>query len=261
MLPIVDKPVIQYVVEEAVAAGLSQIILVTAANKRALEDHFDRELELERILEAKGDHRRLHEVRRLADLVDIASVRQKERRGIGHALLMARPLIGDEPFALFFPDDIIFTDAPAIGQLIQVYEKHNASVLAVERLPPAEIIHYGVIVPRQLEERVYEVLDIIEKPRVEEAPSDLAVTGRYVLTPMVFDALADTPVGKGGEIQLTDCLALMLKRNQRIVAYQYVGERFDTGRPIGLLKASVAEGLRRSDIGPELREFLQSLSI
>ena len=258
MLPLVDKPLIQYVVEEAVAAGLSQIVLVTAANKRALEDHFDRQMELESILEAKGDAGRLQEVRRLADMADIAAVRQKERLGIGHAVLMARSLVGDEPFALFFPDDIIFAQAPAIGQLIRVHEKYGASVLAVERLPLAEVVHYGVIAPRQLEKGVYEVLGIIEKPREEDAPSDLAIVGRYVLTPEVFDALADTPPSSEGEIQLTDGFTLMLQRGQRILACQYEGERFDTGRPIGLLKAAVAEGLRRPDIGPELRQYLLS---
>lgn len=258
MLPLVDKPVIQYVVEEAVAAGLHQIILVTAANKRALEDHFDREMELERILEAKGDNGRLQEVRRLADMAHIAAVRQKERRGIGHAVLTARPLVGDEPFALFFPDDVIFADVPAIGQLLAVYERYGASVLAVERLPPAEVVHYGVIAPRPLEERVYQVMGIVEKPRPQEAPSDLAVVGRYVLTPEVFDALSETPPGHEGEIQLTDGLALMLERDVRILACQYQGERFDTGRPIGLLKAAIAEGLRRPDIGPELRQYLLS---
>ena len=257
MLPLVDKPVIQYVVEEAVAAGLTQVIMVTAANKRAVEDHFDRELQLERILEAKGDEHHRRQVRDLADIADIAFVRQKERLGIGHAVLTARSLIGDEPFALFFPDDIIFSDPPAIGQLIQVYERHDASVLAVERLPREEVVHYGVIDPQPIEDGVYGVRSIVEKPSAQDAPSDLPIVGRYVLKPEAFVALAETPPGKGGEVQLTDGIARMAKQGQRVLACQYKGERFDTGRPLGLLKASVSEALRRPDIGPELDNYLR----
>jgi len=252
----VDKPAIQYVAEEAVAAGLTQIILVTAASKRAVEDHFDRELELERLLEAKGDEGRLREVRRLADMADIAFVRQKERLGIGHAVLTARSLVGDEPFALLFPDDVIFGEPPAIGQLIEIYERYQGSVVAVERVPLDEVVNYGIIRPRLLEERLYEALAIVEKPSLSEAPSDLGIIGRYVLTPAIFAALADTPPGAGGEIQLTDGLSLLLERGQRLYAYEIQGERFDVGRPIGLLKASLAEALRRPDLASELREYL-----
>ena len=260
MLPLVDKPVIQYVVEEAVAAGLSQIIMVTAADKRAVEDHFDRELELERFLAAKGDQERLQEVRRLADLADIAFVRQKERLGIGHAVLMARPLVGEEPFALFFPDDIIFAQVPAIAQLLQVHERYGGSVMAVEQLPQEEVVHYGVIKPRPLEERVYEVLDIVEKPAPEAAPSNLTTVGRYILEPQAFAVLAAMPPSNSGEIQLTDALALMLRQGRKLYACQFEGQRFDTGRPLGLLKASLTEALRRPDLAPELREYLERLS-
>ncbi|MBI1884911.1 MAG: UTP--glucose-1-phosphate uridylyltransferase GalU [Chloroflexi bacterium] len=260
MLPLVDRPVIQYVVEEAVAAGLEQIIMVTASNKRAVEDHFDRDPELERLLAAKGENDRLREVKHLADLAHISFVRQKERLGIGHAVLQARPLVGDEPFALFFPDDIIESDVPAIGQLIQVYERYGHSVLAVQQLPREEVVHYGVITPEPVEERVYNVLGIVEKPRLEEAPSDLTTVGRYVLKPEIFPILARTPPGANGEIQLTDSLGLMLKAGHKIYACQYQGERFDTGRPIGLIKASLALALRRPDLAAELKAYVQALT-
>jgi UTP--glucose-1-phosphate uridylyltransferase len=261
LFPVVDKPVIQYVVEEAVSAGLTQIIVVTAASKRAVEDHFDRQPELERVLEAKGDEGCLREVRRLADLADISFVRQRERRGIGHAVLTAQPFVGDEPFALFFPDDIVFTDVPAIGQLIEVYERYGGSVLAVERVPREDVVHYGIIEGRPLEERLYEVLGLVEKPPMEEALSDLATFGRYVLEPEIFAVLAETSPSREGQLELTDGLELLVQRGRKLYAYECDGERHDTGRPLGLLKASLSEALRRPDIGPELREYLRSLNL
>ncbi|MGQ9572353.1 MAG: UTP--glucose-1-phosphate uridylyltransferase GalU [Dehalococcoidia bacterium] len=258
MLPLVDKPAIQHVVEEAVRAGLEQIILVTAAAKRAVEDHFDRDPELERWLEQKGNREQAEDIRRLAGLADIACVRQKERLGIGHAVLMARPLVGDEPFALFFPDDIIESAVPAIKQLIDVFYRHGGSVLAVQRLPREELPHYGVIEPKQVEERVYQVLGIVEKPPADEAPSDLATVGRYVLTPAIFPILERTPPGANGEIQLTDGIALLLGQ-EPVFACRYEGERFDIGRPSGFLKACLSMALARPDLGPELRRYLRDL--
>jgi UTP--glucose-1-phosphate uridylyltransferase len=258
MLPLVDRPAIQHVVEEAVRAGLEQIIMVTAAAKRAVEDHFDRDLELERWLEQKGSREQAEGIRRVADLADIAFVRQKERLGIGHAVLMARSLVGDEPFALFFPDDIIESEVPAIKQLMDVFYRHGGSVLAVQRLPREELSHYGVIEPKQLEERVYQVLGIVEKPPASEAPSDLATVGRYVLTPAIFPILERLPPGAGGEIQLTDGIALMLGE-EPVFACRYEGERFDVGRPLGFLKASLSMALARPDLGPALRRYLRDL--
>jgi UTP--glucose-1-phosphate uridylyltransferase len=258
MLPLVDRPAIQHVVEEAVRAGLRQIILVTAAAKRAVEDHFDREFELERWLEQKGSGQQAEEMRRLAEMAEIVCVRQKERLGIGHAVRIARSLVGDEPFALFFPDDIIESEVPAIQQLMDVFDRHGGSVLAVQRLPAEELSHYGVIESKPLEERVYQVLRIIEKPPASEAPSDLAAVGRYVLTPAIFDALERTPTGAGGEIQLTDGIGLLIGE-EPVFACRYEGERFDVGRPLGLLKASVSMALRRPDLGPELRSYLRDL--
>ncbi len=261
MLPLVDQPVIQYVVEEAVAAGLQQIVIVTAAPKRAVEDHFDRNPELEQLLESTGKDAELREVRRVADLAQIAFVRQKERRGIAHATLAARHVVGDEPFALFFPDDIIVADTPAIRQLIDVHEKHGGSVIAVQRLPREEVVHYGVISPEPVEDRVYRVRGIVEKPSLEEAPSDLTTVGRYVLAADVWPLLERTPPDAKGEMQLTDTLAVLLEAGQPLFAYEFRGERFDTGRPLGLLEASVALALRREDTGPALKQYLRSLSL
>jgi UTP--glucose-1-phosphate uridylyltransferase len=260
MLPLVDRPAIQHVVEEAVRAGLEQIIMVTAAAKRAVEDHFDRDRELEQWLEQKGNIQQADEMRRLAGLADIVCVRQKERLGIGHAVLMARSLVGDEPFALFFPDDIIESAVPAIKQLMDVFYRHGGSVLAVQRVPREEIHHYGVIEPKPLEERVYQVLGIVEKPPASEAPSDLTVVGRYVLTPAIFPLLASTPpdAKAGGEIQLTDGIARLLGE-ESVFACRYEGQRFDVGRPLGLLKASLSMALARPDLGPELRRYLREL--
>jgi UTP--glucose-1-phosphate uridylyltransferase len=258
MLPLVDRPAIQHVVEEAVSAGLEQIIMVTAGAKRAVEDHFDRELDLEQWLEQKGSREQADEMRRLAGMAEIVCVRQKERLGIGHAVLMARSLVGDEPFAVFFPDDIIESTVPAIKQLMDVFYRHGGSVLAVQRLPREELSHYGVIEHKPLEDRVYQVLRIVEKPSADEAPSDLAAVGRYVLTPAIFPALERTQPGAGGEIQLTDGIDLLLGE-EPVFACRYEGERFDVGRPLGLLKASLSMALRRPDLGPELRAYLHDL--
>jgi UTP--glucose-1-phosphate uridylyltransferase len=261
MLPLVDKPVIQYVVEEAVAAGLQDVTIVTAGTKRSVEDHFDRNPELEQLLESAGKEPALREVQRVADLVDMSFVRQKERRGIAHAVLMARHVVGEEPFALFFPDDIIVSDVPAIRQLMDVHERHGGSVIAVQRLPRKEIVHYGVIAPEPLEDREYRVHSIVEKPSLEEAPSDLATVGRYVLTADIWPLLERTPPGTGGEIQLTDTLAMLLESGHPLFACEFEGERFDTGRPLGLLQASVTLALRREDSGPALKQYLRSLPL
>lgn len=257
MLPLVDRPVIQYIVEEAVAAGLDQIIIVTAANKRSIEDYFDHDFELEQLMEAK-DPKRFQELRRLTGLADMAFVRQKERLGNGHAVLMARSFIGDEPFALFFPDDVIVGEVPAIGQLIDVYERFQRTVIAVQELPREEVVNYGVIDPRPVEPRLYEVARIIEKPSLEEAPSNLTTVGRFVCTPAILSVLDQTPPGRAGEIWLMDAFDRMA-RQEPVYAYQYEGQRFDTGRPLGLLEASISLALQREDIGPALRKHLHDL--
>jgi UTP--glucose-1-phosphate uridylyltransferase len=259
-LPLVDKPIIQYTVEEAAASGLEQVIIVTASGKRAVEDHFDRSLELEQALREKGDLERLEEIQRISDLADIVYVRQKEQRGVGHAVLTARDVVGQEPFVLFFPDDVIIADVPVARQMLDVFEEYEASILAVERVSAADIESYGIVEAEPVKDRLVRVRGLVEKPKPEVAPSDLGIVGRYVLTPDIFTALARTKPGKGREIQLTDALALLLAE-QPVYAYLFEGCRYDTGRPLGLLKASVELALRRPDIGPDFRRYLRSLDL
>jgi UTP--glucose-1-phosphate uridylyltransferase len=256
MLPLVDRPVIQYIVEEARASGLDQIYIVTATAKRAVEDHFDRLSEIERALEKKPDV--LEQVRSVGD-IDIAFIRQKEMRGQAHAILATRKFIGDEPFALFYPDDVIFGAQPAMGQLLDVHERHGGCVLAVERVTPQDIVLYGSIDPEQIAERVYRVKRIVEKPPADEAPSLLGTVGRYVCTSEIWPLLEQTPESQSGEMFLTDTLEMFIERGGDIFACEYQGDRFDTGRPIDLLKASIYLALRRDDIAPELKAYLTEL--
>ena len=259
-LPLVNKPLIQYTVEEAAASGLEQVIMVTSAGKRAVEDHFDRSLELERALIEKGDEQALAEVRRISDLAQIAYVRQQEQRGIGDAVLTTRRLVGNEPFALFFPDDVIISDVPVARQLIDAFKTHGGSVLAVQEVPKAEVESYGIVDAEPLGEGVFRVRGLVEKPRPEDAPSNLAVVGRYVLTPEIFSAISQTPPGKGGEIQLTDALACLL-HDQPMFALRFRGQRYDAGRPLGLLTASLELALRSPELGAELRRYLRGLNL
>ena len=257
MLPLANKPLIQYIVEEAISSGMEQIIIVTSLGKSAIEDHFDRDLALEYILEQKGERGLLEEVRRIADLANICYIRQKEQLGLGHAILSAEELIGREPFAVFLPDDIFDARVPLLKQMVKVFQRYQGSVLAVRRVAKEETRRYGIIKPKQIEERVYQVLDVVEKP--EEAPSDLAILGRYILTPEIFEALETTPPGWGGEIQLSDGLALMLQK-QAVYGYEFEGEYYDAGNPLGLLKAAVALALSHPQIGADFKEYLRRLS-
>lgn len=256
MLPLADKPMIQHVVEEAVASGIKQIIIVTSSGKSAIEDHFERNVELESMLQQKGESELLEEVRRIAALANIHFVRQAEPRGLGHAILATRELVGDEPFAVFLPDDIFDAEPPLMKQMLEVYRQHQGSVIALRRVAKEDTRRYGMVKPQQVSERVYRILDMVEKPAPEEAPSDLAILGRYILTPEIFAALRVTPPGKGGEIQLTDGLALLLKQ-QAIYGYAFDGTYYDAGKPLGLLKASVSMGIRHPGIGADFREYLK----
>lgn len=258
MLPIYDKPVIQYIVEEARESGLDRIVIVTSAAKRAVEDHFDRHLLLESALEGKADAKE-HIVR--TGNVDVAFVRQREMRGQANAILETRFLVGDEPFALFYPDDVIFGDKPAIKQLLDVHEQYGGNVLAVQRVPREEIVHYGAIDADLVADRVYKVNRIIEKPSVEEAPSDLGTVGRYICTAEMWPLLEKTPVTKGGEMFLTDTFAMAMEQGQLLSACEYEGERFDTGRPVGLLKASLYVAMQRPDARDDLRDYLRGLHL
>jgi UTP--glucose-1-phosphate uridylyltransferase len=265
MLPLVDKPIIQYAVEEAVAAGIEQVIIVTSSQKRAIEDHFDLSIELEHLLEEKGEIEKLRQVRRISDLAQVAYVRQKEQLGLGHAVLMAKDLIGHEPFAVILPDDVVISERPCIGQLIHVYHQTHDSVIAVMEVPVEESGRYGIIGSEPTEDpldhgRLHRVTSLIEKPDPEFAPSNLAVIGRYVLTPKIFDKLEQTQRGAGGEIQLTDAIQALMEE-QQVYAYEFEGTRYDAGTTMGWLKASVELALGRPELGTEFRQYLRELPL
>ena len=256
MLPLVNKPLIQYSVEEAINSGIEQIIVVTALGKRAIEDYFDRSFELEDVLEQKGEIKLLQEMRELSNLVDICYIRQKEQLGLGHAVLTVKGIVGEEPFAVLLPDDIIDGKVPVLKQMIGVYEQYKTNIIGVEHVSSKDTTKYGIIEPRRISGRIYQVLSLAEKPEPAQAPSDLGVVGRYILMPQIFDVLKATPPGKNQEIQLTDALQLML-RQQAIYAYEFEGVRYDTGTPLGWLEATIAFALKDPDIGQELREYLR----
>ncbi|HAS54883.1 MAG: UTP--glucose-1-phosphate uridylyltransferase [Nitrospirae bacterium GWC2_57_13] len=260
MLNLVDKPLIQYVVEEAVASGIEEVVLVTGRGKRAIEDHFDVAFELEEDLKAKGKHALLTEVQRIAEMVTFCYVRQKKALGLGHAVLTARRVVGDDPFAVLLGDDIIDSEVPALKQMMEVYQKYPFSILAIQEVSRSEVSQYGVIDGRKVDDRVYEVRGVVEKPAPEDAPSNLAIIGRYILTPEIFTALENTKPGKGGEIQLTDGIRLLMEK-QPVYAYLFKGDRHDAGDKLGFLKATVQFGLRNEEFGAAFKEYLQSLKI
>jgi UTP--glucose-1-phosphate uridylyltransferase len=262
MLPLVDKPVIQYGVEEAMASGCDQIIIITGRGKQAIEDHFDVSYELEKMLEEKGKTELLKIVRQISDMIHIAYVRQKEAMGLGHAVLMARELVGNEPFAVLLADDVIDANPPCLKQMIEVFNKMQCSILATQVVEGKAISAYGVldVKPVPGDDRLFEVVNMVEKPKMEDAPSNLAILGRYILTPAVFETLAETKLGTGGEVQLTDGMKLLLKR-EKMYAYRYEGKRHDTGDKLGFLKATVEFALKREDLGGPFREYLKGLKL
>jgi UTP--glucose-1-phosphate uridylyltransferase len=260
MLPLVDKPMIQYVVEEAVASGLSEIIIVTGRGKRAIEDHFDASFELEYYLSDRGKTEELAQIKTISELASVSYVRQKEPLGLGHAILCARSLVGDEPFGVFLGDDIIAAPSPCMRQLLDVAERYDGPVLAVQRVPRDRISQYGVVAAKPVGGRVHEILDLVEKPRPQDAPSDLAIIGRYVLPPEIFGILAGTRADSRGEIQLTDALRT-LRTRRPMYALEFEGRRYDTGDKFGFLKATVEFALARPDLADEFRAYLKSLSL
>jgi UTP--glucose-1-phosphate uridylyltransferase len=259
-LVLVDKPIIQYTIEEAVGAGLTQVIIITAASKRAVEDHFDRSLELELLLREKGDHARLAEMQKISELAHFMYIRQTEQKGIGHAVLQAKHAVGNEPFLLMFPDDVLVADVPVSKQMVDVFDEHGGSVIAVEQVADADVEQYGIVAGTDIGGGVVRVESLVEKPKLADAPSRLGIVGRYILTPEIFEVLERTPPGKGLEIQITDALSALMKM-QPVFAYQFEGRRYDTGRPLGLLTAAIEIGMRRADVGPGLREFLRGLPL
>lgn len=265
MLPLVDKPIIQYGVEEALAAGCDQIIMITGRGKTAIEDHFDVSYELEKMLEERGKTDLLAIVRQISDMIHVSYVRQKEALGLGHAVLMARELVGNEPFAVLLADDVIDAQKPCLKQMIEVFEESQCSIIATQEVNGPAISSYGVLDAQQVEGkfegRVHDVRSLVEKPRQEEAPSNLAIIGRYILTPKIFETLERTPLGTGGELQLTDGMRGLLSAGEKLYGYRFEGKRHDTGDKLGFLKATVEFALKRSDMGKEFSDYLKSLEL
>lgn len=262
MLPIVDKPIIQYGVEEALAAGCDQIIIITGRGKSAIEDHFDVSYELEKMLEERKKTDLLTIVRQISDMIHVAYVRQKEALGLGHAVLMARELVGNEPFAVLLADDVIDANTPCLKQMIDQFSAVQASIVATQQVDGPAISSYGVLdaSPVSGNDRLYEVRNMVEKPKREEAPSNLAIVGRYILTPKIFDVLDRTPLGTGGELQLTDGLRLLLKE-EKVYGYRYEGKRHDAGDKLGFLKATIEFALKRPELNPDFHDYLKSLKL
>jgi len=264
MLPLVDKPIIQYGVEEALAAGCDQIIMVTGRGKSAIEDYFDHSYELEHMLEHRGQTDLLGIVRQISDMIHVAYVRQKEALGLGHAVLMARELVGDEPFAVLLADDIIDAQVPVLKQMMAAFEETRCSVIATQVVEGPDISAYGVIEAKPVNGRfagkLHEITNLVEKPKPEDAPSNLAVIGRYILTPKIFSVLDRTPLGPGGELQLTDALKLLLQE-EKVYGFTFEGKRHDTGNKLGFLKATIEFALKRPELGEGLRQYLKDLKL
>ena len=265
MLPLVDKPIIQYGVEEAMASGCDQIIIITGRGKTAIEDHFDVSYELEKMLEERGKKDLLSIVRQISDMIHVAYVRQKEAMGLGHAVLMARELVGNEPFAVLLADDVIDAPKPCLKQMMEVFEESQCSIIATQEVNGPAISSYGVLDAQRIEGkfqgRAFDVRNLVEKPKLEEAPSNLAIIGRYILTPAIFETLEHTPLGAGGELQLTDGLRGLLSAGEKIYGYTFEGKRHDAGDKLGFLKATVEFALKRPDLGPDFADYLRTLKI
>ena len=260
MLPLVDRPLIQYALEECAASGIEQVIIVTRPDQRGIKEHFESSSELERILEEKGKADELAKVLKVSRLAQISYVIQEQQLGLGHAILMAKDAVGNEPFAVILPDDIIDGDVAAIKQMKAVYDRYGGSVVAVEHIPMDKVSSYGVVDPERIDDKVSKVLGLVEKPALDEAPSDLCIVGRYIFTPEIFAMIEKTPRGAIGEIQITDAMHLLLER-QSMYAYAFDGTRHDTGTPLGMLKASVELGLKNADFGDDFREYLRQLEL
>jgi UTP--glucose-1-phosphate uridylyltransferase len=259
MLPIVDKPSIQYIVEEAVAAGIEDILIITSKNKQSIEDHFDKSQALEMALEKQGKTELLQEVQDISNMITIHAVRQKEQKGLGHAIYCAKSFVGDEPFAVLLGDDIIDSKKPVIKQMMEVYEEKETAILGCKTVAEKDVSKYGIVDFSQKDGDIYKVEDLIEKPALDEAPSELAILGRYIITADIFKILENTPPGKGGEIQLTDALKTLLEK-RAVYGYDFEGKRYDIGNKMGFLKTTVELALAREDLGPEFREYLKKIT-
>ncbi len=258
MLPIMDKPTIQYIIEEAVEAGIQDIIIVTGRNKRSIEDHFDRSIELELELERGAKLEMLDMVKEISEMANIHYIRQKEPRGLGHAILAARHFIGDEPFAVLLGDDVVVSKQPCLGQMLDVFREYQTSILGVQTVAREVVDKYGIIAGKQVDDRVYKVTDMVEKPSLEEAPSNVAVLGRYIITPEIFRFLETQDAGRGGEIQLTDALKRLAKE-QAMYAYDFKGHRYDVGTKAGFIQANIEFALRTDELREEMKDYLKRL--
>ena len=260
MLPIVDKPTLQYIIEEAIESGLEEILIVTGRSKKSIEDHFDRSVELELELEQKGKTEMLKMVQDISNMVNIHYIRQKEPNGLGHAIHCTKSFIGNEPFAVLLGDDIVDAETPCLKQMIDAYDEYKTTVLGVQEVARENVDKYGILDVKHIEDRVYKVKDMVEKPNIEDAPSNIAILGRYIITPAIFDILENQEPGKGGEIQLTDALKT-LANNEAIYAYDFKGRRYDVGDKLGFLEATVDFALKRPELRDGLIEFLKSKAI
>lgn len=258
MLPLVDKPTIQYIIEEAVAAGIRDIIVVTGRNKRSIEDHFDRSIELELELERSGKQEMLEMVKDISEMANIHYIRQKEPRGLGHAILAAKHFIGNEPFAVLLGDDVVVARIPCLKQMLDIFHEYRTSILGVQTVAHEVVNKYGIIDGKQVDDRVYKVRDMVEKPELEDAPSNVAVLGRYIITPEIFEFLETQDAGKGGEIQLTDALK-RLATEQAMYAYDFKGHRYDVGTKAGFIQANIEFALRNPEIREEMKAYLDAL--
>lgn len=258
MLPIVDKPTLQYIIEEAVASGIEEILIITGRNKKSIEDHFDKSVELELELEKKGKDDLLEEIRNISDMVNIHYIRQKEPKGLGHAIHCAKSFIGNEPFAVLLGDDIVDAETPCLKQMIEVYNEYKTTILGVQEVPQEDVNKYGIVAGKYIEDRVYKVKDLVEKPAVQESPSNVAILGRYIISPEIFNILENTEPGKGGEIQLTDALKVLAQK-EAMYAYNFRGKRYDVGDKLGFLQATVEFALKRGDLKEEFLQYLTAV--
>lgn len=257
MLPIVDKPTIQYIIEEAIASGIEEILIITGRNKKCIEDHFDKSIELEMELAKSGKEDLLELVKDISDMVDIHYIRQKEPKGLGHAIYCAKAFVGNEPFAVLLGDDIVDSEKPCLKQLMDCYSEYKTSILGVQTVPEKDVNKYGIVDGIHIEDRVYKVKNLVEKPSLEDAPSNVAILGRYIITPQIFDILENTKPGKGGEIQLTDALKILIS-NEAMYAYNFEGRRYDVGDKLGFLEATVEYAMKREELREPFIAYLNS---
>ena len=257
MLPIVDKPTIQYIIEEAIESGIEEILVITGRNKKCIEDHFDQAVELELELEKSGKSDLLELVRDISDMVDIHYIRQKEPKGLGHAIHCAKTFVGNEPFAVLLGDDLVDSTKPCLKQLIECFNEYNTTILGVQTVPEESVYKYGIVNGIHIEDRVYKVKDLVEKPSIEEAPSNIAILGRYIITPEIFNILENTKPGKGGEIQLTDALKTLISQ-EAMYAYNFEGKRYDVGDKLGFLQATIEFALKKEELRDDFIKYLDT---